>query len=147
MKLADRLYSETDDTCAICGCRGEGTLTIHHIDHNHDNNVYDNTIVLCHNCHKKHHDTKLIAKEQIVARNRHLMIKVLTQYGLNALKIANRNEFGVVAPPFLLLHLVDLGYMAQMETQMTYGNEVQVDVTARFEITLSGRLILGKYEL
>jgi hypothetical protein len=41
MKLDDRLYSETDDTCAICGLRGISVLTIHHIDGNSRNSVYD----------------------------------------------------------------------------------------------------------
>lgn len=49
MKLIDRLYGETDDTCAICGVRGVGILTEHHIDGDSSNNVYDNLIVLCHN--------------------------------------------------------------------------------------------------
>lgn len=70
-------------------------------------------------------------------------MKTLTQYGLNALKIANRNGFGVVAMPFLLFHLVDLSYMTKEENQMGYGD--QEDATARFSITKSGRELLKKW--
>ena len=51
MKLTDRLYTETDDSCGLCGLRGAQALTIHHIDSDAANDVYENTIVLCHNCH------------------------------------------------------------------------------------------------
>ncbi|MBC7926494.1 MAG: HNH endonuclease [Bryobacteraceae bacterium] len=143
MKLDDRLYLETDDACAICGLRGVSVLTIHHIDGNSGNNVYDNMIVLCHNCHHRYHQNKGISGQQITDRKRHLILKTLTQYGLNALKIADRNGFGVVAMPFLLYHLVDLGYLAKEENQMGYGD--QEDATARFAITGKGKEILRRF--
>lgn len=38
--------------CARCGyCESTGSLHIHHIDQNHDNNLPENLIVLCANCH------------------------------------------------------------------------------------------------
>ena len=52
---------------------------------------------------------------QVTERKRHLIMKTLTQYGVNALKMASRNEFGMVGMAFLLYHLVDLGYMQQEE--------------------------------
>ncbi len=67
----------------------------------------------------------------------------MTTYGLNALKIAKRNNFGVIAMPFLLYHLVDMGYMTKEETQMEYGQ--QQDATARFAITEKGRAVLDKW--
>ena len=143
MNLDDWLYIETDDSCAICGTKGTNLLTIHHIDGNHSNNVYDNTIILCHNCHNQYHQDKGLNREQIENRKRHLIQKTLTQYGLNALKIAKRNGFGVVAMPFLLYHLVQLGYMDKQERQMGYGN--QEDATARFTITESGQTLLQKW--
>ncbi len=143
MKLDDRLYGETDDACAICGIRGPEKLTIHHIDGDSSHNVYDNMIVLCHNCHQQHHQEKGLSRSQIEDRKRHLIEKTLTQYGLNAMKIASRNEFGVVAMPFLLYHLVDLGYMTEEETQMGYGG--QSDATARFAITAEGKQLLNKW--
>lgn len=136
MKLADRLYTETDDTCALCGFRDTQALTIHHIDGNHGNDVYENTIILCHNCHTRYHQSKGITLEDITARKRHLIYKTVTTYGVNALKIAARNKFGVIAMPFLLYHLVDLGYMSKEEDQMGYG--AQSDATARFAITDRG---------
>lgn len=143
MILADRLYTETDDTCALCGLRDTQALTIHHIDGNHGNDVYENTIVLCHNCHMRYHQRKGITVEDISTRKRHLMYKTLTIYGINALKIAARNNFGVIAMPFLLYHLVDLGYMSKEERQMGYG--AQADATARFAITDRGRKTLSEW--
>jgi hypothetical protein len=143
MKLKDYLYGETDDACAICGIRGAEILTAHHIDGNHSNNTYANTIVLCHNCHQKHHEKKGLTTERIEDRKRHLIQKTLTQYGLNALKIAARNNFGVIAMPFLLYHLVDLSYMTKEEVQMSYGK--QDEVTVRFAITDKGKALLRKY--
>jgi hypothetical protein len=140
MNEEDRLFFETDDSCAICGMRGIKILTIHHIDNAHKHNTYDNQIVLCHNCHIRHHQNKGLSKEEIQVRKRHLIEKTLTIYGLNALKIAYRNNFGVVAMPFLLYHIVDLGYMTKEERQMGYGK--QEDATARFAITDSGRSLL-----
>jgi hypothetical protein len=143
MRLDDWLYGETDDACAICGIKGTQILTIHHIDGNHANDVYDNTIVLCHNCHNQYHQNKGLTRDQMDNRKRHLIQKTLTQYGVNALKIAARNNFGVIAMPFLLYHLVQLGYMTKEENQMGYGD--QEDATARFAITDSGRELLRKW--
>ena len=143
MRLKDRLLVETDDTCANCGIRDYEILTIHHIDENPSNDVYENTIVLCHNCHHKYHANKGLSRTQIEDRKRHLIQKTLTQYGLNALKIADRNDFGVISMPFLLYHLVDLEYMPKEESQMGYGE--QKDATARFAITERGKALLKKY--
>lgn len=143
MNLADRLYTETDDSCALCGLRGTQALTIHHIDGNPANDVYENTIVLCQNCHMRYHQGKGITEDDIRARKRHLMHKTVTTYGVNALKIAARNNFGIVAMPFLLYHLVDLGFMSKEEDQMGYG--AQSDATARFAITDRGRTALTEW--
>lgn len=143
MNMEEWLFTETDDTCAICGIRGSQILTVHHIDDNRENNVYDNTIALCHNCHIQYHEEKGVTLEQINDRKRHLIQKTLTHYGLNAMKIADRNDFGVVAMPFLLFHIVQLGYMTKEENQMGYGG--QKDVTARFAITSLGRDLLRKW--
>ncbi len=59
------------------------------------------------------------------------------------MKIAKRDNFGVIAMPFLLYHLVDLGYMSKEEEQMSY--EDQNDATARFAITKKGKAILDKW--
>jgi hypothetical protein len=151
MTLDDLLYGETDDACAICGIRGPERLTIHHIDGNHENSVYENTVVLCHNCHQQHHQGKGLGTDKIEDRKRHLIAKTLTQYGLNALKIADRNDFGVVGMPFLLHHLVDMGFMTQEETSMRYGGNERgneqgwVDVNTRFAITARGRELLRRW--
>ena len=59
------------------------------------------------------------------------------------MKIAKRNDFGVIAMPFLLYHVVDLSYMTKEEDQMGYGK--QSDATARFAITEKGISILNKW--
>jgi len=144
MNTRELLYVETDDSCAICGIRGAAKLTIHHIDGHSSNNAYDNQIVLCHNCHQgEYHNKGVLSKETIEDRKRHLIRKTITQYGLNAMKLDSRNNVGLVAMPFLLYHLVDLGYMTQEENVMGYG--AQLDATARFAITEEGRKLLLKW--
>lgn len=143
MKTSDLIYFETDDSCAICGARGIDILSEHHIDSDRSNNDYDNLIVLCHNCHHKVTNDKGLSKIKIENRKRHLIHKTMTIYGLNALKISKRNNFGVIAMPFLLYHLVDLGYMTKEENQMGYGQ--QKDATARFAITEKGSSVLDKW--
>ena len=143
MKRDDYLYTETDDSCGLCGLRGEPALTVHHIDGNSANDVYENMIVLCYNCHMRYNQQKGITEDEIRVRKRHLMHRTVTTYGVNALKIAARNDFGVVAMPFLLYHLIDLGFMSKEEDQMGYG--AQSDATARFAITDRGRVVLAQW--
>lgn len=143
MDMHDRLFVETDDSCAICGFRGISVLTEHHIDSDRSNNTYDNLIVLCHNCHHSFHKSKGLTNDHIIERKRHLIQKTITTYGLSAMKIADRNNFGVIAMPFLLYHLVDMRYMTKEENQMGYGE--RQDATARFAITEEGRALLSKW--
>lgn len=142
MRLDQMLLLETDDSCAMCGHRGTGVLTIHHIDGDRDHSEYDNMIVLCHNCHVSHNKGCGPTREAIEERKKRLIAKTLTQYGLNALKIASRNGVGVIALPFLLFHLVELGFMTKEETQMEYDN---IEATALFVITLRGKDLVGKW--
>lgn len=143
MKTDDRLYLEVDDSCALCGLRGIDLLTIHHIDGERRHNTYENQIVLCHNCHNRYHARRGISESQIRTRKRHLIEKSLTAYGLNALKIAARNKVGVAGTPFLLFHVVDLGYLKKEETISSYGNRAgEVEMEARFSITPLGRTVL-----
>lgn len=143
MNLDDRLYGETDDSCALCRLGDVKALTIHHIDDDPSHNAYENMIVLCHNCHQRLHQSKGITTDDIKGRKRHLIQKTVTTYGVNAMKIASRNNFGVVALPFLLYHLVELGYMSKEENQMGYGE--QDGATARFAITPKGRTVLKEW--
>lgn len=144
MKVRDRLFMETEDSCAICGVRGEDRLTVHHLDSDRGNNEYDNLVLLCHNCHHQLNNRKGLASRAVEDRKRRLICKTLTQYGLNALKMADRSDDGVVAMPFLLYHVVALGYMEQAEQQMGYGS---LTVTARFVVTEKGRRLLSKWKL
>ena len=143
MRLDDWLHGETGDSCALCGVRGVRVLTKHHIDRNSQNEIYENLIILCHNCHTSFHQSKGVTASDILNRKRHLIQKTLTTYGVNALKIAARNNVGVIAMPFLLYHLVDLGFMTKEENQMGYGE--QVDATARFAVTDRGRELVSNW--
>ncbi|WP_022665641.1 HNH endonuclease [Desulfospira joergensenii] len=145
--MPEILFHETDNACALCGARGSEILTIHHIDENREHNHYDNLIVLCHNCHNPYHDPNknIPTKEQVFGRKRSLIHKTVTTFGINALKIAKRNNFGVIAFPYMLYHLCELGYMKKEETQMGYG-KIE-DATSRFSITEGGINLLNKWFL
>lgn len=146
LRIDDRIYREVDDSCSLCGHRGVEALSIHHIDGDRANNAYENQIVLCHNCHQIHHNDKGISDAHIRRRKGHLIAKSLTPYGLNALKIAARTSVGVTGSPYLLMHLVDLGYLTKKETLSTYGNaSSQVEVDAVFSITQRGRSVLDSW--
>lgn len=146
LKTDDRLYQEVDDSCGLCGLRGTDLLTIHHIDGNRRHNAYENQIVLCHNCHSRYHSGKGITEAQIRTRKRHLIEKALTVHGVNALKIAARSKIGVAAAPFLLFHVVDLGYLKKEETISSYGGHGgEVEMEARFSITANGRSVLAEW--
>ena len=64
--VAFRLYKHE---CAICGWNEDtDILQVHHIDENRKNNVADNLIILCPNCHAKltSHKYILVNRNQIV---------------------------------------------------------------------------------
>lgn len=143
MRSEDWLYLETDDACAICGTRGRRVLTIHHMDGDRTHNSYDNRIVLCHNCHRGYHERGGVTKAQVVARKRQLMIRTLTQYGVNALKIAYRSKSGDVSGmPFQLHHLIQLGYLKQGQAWMIHG---EYPAMAQFTLTPAGRDIVERW--
>ncbi|MCK4307593.1 HNH endonuclease [candidate division WOR-3 bacterium] len=142
--IKDYLYLETDYACALCGQRGKENLTEHHIDGNPENNAYDNRIILCYNCHQRYEQNKGITKHDIEERKRGLIKKTLTQYGVNAIKIAVRdNSSCVIAQPFLLYHLVDLGFMEQeREAEMVHNDQ---EVLTEFFINDKGRRLYNKW--
>jgi len=147
MKIKDILYMETDDSCGLCGNKGKENLTIHHIDGNDSNNVYDNQIVLCRNCHCRFHEKKSITENDIIERKKHLIEKTLTQPGVAAIKIAYRNKFGVSAIPFLVYHLVDMGYLVKEETigwvieDVGEGKGKKVESNVLYKLTDEGKRI------
>lgn len=64
--VAFRLY---EHKCAVCGWNEDPLiLQVHHIDENRQNNVADNLIILCPNCHAKltSHRYVLLNKNQII---------------------------------------------------------------------------------
>ncbi len=148
MRLKDRLYIEADNACAACGARSLKALTIHHIDGDPSNNEYENQIVLCHNCHTIHHERKGINKRQVIEMKRRLILKTMTVFGLNALKIADR-EGKVFAAPFILNHMVDLGYLELVGTSQLGANKDSIPhvVEAVFQTTRKGSRVLKKWRL
>lgn len=144
--VEDRLFTECDNSCAICGIRDQRALTVHHIEHGKGSvdNSYDNLIVICHNCHTTYHEGKGIAKSEIQRVKRHLIAKTLTQFGLNALKEAKRKG-QVYGSPYLLNHLVEMGYLKFHASLMDVGPD-QV-VTGEYVITTKGKSLLNKWKL
>lgn len=144
MTTEERLFLETDDLCAFCREPEKENLTIHHIDGDKENNAYDNQIVICYNCHQRHHQKKTITLKHIKKKKELLIIKTLTQYGVNALKIAYRKKGRMVATPFLLYHLVDMGYFKQGRIEMWQD---EVEMFASFELTEDGRKLFRRWFL
>ncbi len=146
MRKKDYIFLEASDSCALCSIKGADNLTIHHIDKDEKNNEYDNLILLCHNCHCRHHQNKGISKKLIVETKRKLILKTLTHFGVNALKIAYRNKVGVAATRFLLSHLIDLGLLKFKEelSSEAYDGEI-VSTEALFEITEKGKRYYKKW--
>ena len=144
MKIEEILFLETENSCAYCRDNQRDNLSIHHIDGNRTNKDYDNQIVLCHNCHHRVTNRKGIYKRDIINIKKILIYKTLTQYGVNALKIAYRKKGRIVAIPFLLYHLVDMGYFKQTETQLWQDD---VDILANFELTEEGERLFCRWFL
>ena len=142
VKVKEYLLIETDDACAMCGVRGKDNLTEHHIDGNRKNNSYENRIILCHNCQHRYHQDKGISREDIEGRKRRLIAKTLTQYGVNALRVACRGDGRIYGMTILLQHLVDLGFLKKKEIDRTYDD---IEVDACFAITKKGRRLYEKW--
>ena len=147
----DLLFLETDDACAYCGLKDTRALTIHHLEQSTPKNEdYDNKLVLCHNCHQCHHQNKGATVDELRTIKRRLIIKTLTQTGVNALKYAYRRNT-VLAAPFLVSHLVEFGYLTQGETISSWSDDntkgEEVVMEAAFTITPDGRTLLEKWGL
>lgn len=57
--------------CALCSESERACLDVHHIDQNYTNNVPDNLVILCANCHRKVHrglidESELKSKRELV---------------------------------------------------------------------------------
>jgi hypothetical protein len=152
MKMAnveELLYLETDASCACCGLRDNRALTIHHLEQSEPKNEsYDNKILLCHNCHQCHHQDKGPTAVELREIKRRLIVKTLTRPGLNALKEADRRTM-VVAIPFLVNHLVEMGYLEFKEkVQWEVGEGGQELLTlATYSISDPGRTLLQEWQL
>ena len=152
MKFDDALvYFETDGECANCGFKDARALTIHHIESaDPRSELYDNKIVLCHNCHQCHHQGKGPSGDDIKAIKSRLIVKILTRPGLNALKIAVRKG-GVVASPISVQHLVEMRYLRHAcdlsTTSVGEGEGQEVAIDAIYEATSEGAALLSKWKL
>lgn len=49
--------------CRLCKTKDKRVLAVHHIDHNHTNNVATNLAWLCHNCHYVVHHDNVVERE------------------------------------------------------------------------------------
>ena len=149
-KTDELLFMETDGACACCGTRDTRALTIHHMEQSSPKDEsYDNKIVLCHNCHQCHHDGKGPTKKELREIKRRLIVKSLTQVGLNALKQAYRKPY-VVAMPFLVVHLLErrllkYGEMLSGTQEEGASDDDFIVETASYTITTTGRALLKKW--
>ncbi len=144
MKKEERLFAETDGGCAVCGIRDQRVLTVHHINHENNDldNSYDNLVVICHNCHTSYHQGKGLEKSEIKKIKKRLIQRTLTQFGVNALKEAKRKS-SVSGAPYVLSHLVDMGYLDFDELLM--GDPDRFDICV-YKITDNGKELLDKWK-
>lgn len=147
--ISQLLIEETDGACAYCGIKDYRVLTEHHIEQiEPKNQSYDNRIILCHNCHHLYHQNKGPSKKEIWKIKKRLISKILTQQGVNAVKESYRRGC-VVAAPYLVNHLIELGYMQQIEIHMTVSNNTGEDTivgSAIYELTEAGKKFARKWE-
>ena len=152
MNFDDQLvYIETEGACANCGLKEARALTIHHLDATEPKSeLYDNKIVLCHNCHQCHHQGKGPTKNELNIIKARLIVKTLTRPGLNALKIAARKN-GVSASPFMVNHLIEMRYLKHQQDVTTWSDDDSsigdLVMTAIYEITSEGQKLLKKWKL
>jgi len=144
------LMAETGGACAYCGTKDYRVLTVHHIEQQEPKDEsYDNKITLCHNCHHLYHQNKGPSKADIIAIKKRLICQTLTQQGINAIKEARRKGF-VVAAPYLVNHIVELGLLKQTDivsTVVTTEHESSAIVDAVYELTAAGVALTEKWGL
>jgi|SRR3989344_5473423 len=152
MTNQERAYLETEYSCAYCGIKDKKSLTVDHIDGRKIKNSfnYDNLIVLCRNCHYQKTNKK-IEIEEIKKIKKILLGKTLTVFGVNALKMAKRNKYGVTAIPFLLMHMIEMK-MLKMEEILCEESVIEdgrktnsIVSEARYTITEEGKRIYKKW--
>ena len=144
------VLSEADFQCVYCGQRDGMNLTLHHIIPERDGGKaeYSNLIALCFNCHHRVEDKKTIPEKEIKKIKRHLVNKRLTQPGVNALKIAYKDSFGVIAPPFSVQHLLDDKLLEHIEAERYFVSiDGETEATARYRITKKGKELTERWIL
>lgn len=144
----DVLFNETEGSCAYCGIKDYRVLTVHHITQQEPkDDSYGNKIILCHNCHHMYHQNKGPSDADLRIIKKRLIYKTLTQQGINALKEAYRKGF-VVAYPYLVNHLVELGLLRYIQTITSFSDGHQsVDISASYELTDEGMQFTEKWQI
>ena len=95
-----------------------------------------------------YHQNKGPSIDELRDIKKRLIYKTLTQYGVNALKEACRKGF-VVASPYLVNHLIEMGYLKYSYTTMTESDEIEgktVDVIVRYKLTNDGNNLVQKWD-
>ena len=96
-----------------------------------------------------YHQNKGPSENEIQNIKKRLICKTLTQQGINALKEAYRKGF-VVATPYLVNHLIEMGYLKYSITISSFSDESgggTVDIEAIYELTDDGKNLVGKWNL
>src|SRR6266536_2254834 len=145
--IRQQVLEEAGYQCVYCGHRDGLNLTIHHILRTRDGGKtsFYNLMALCYNCHHRVDESNTIADKELRRLKRYLIHKRLTQAGVNALKIAYNNSFGVVAAPFAITHLVEEKLLKYIKWQMFEVDREtggETEAMALYRITDKGRKIV-----
>lgn len=146
--VRQRVLEESGYQCAYCGHRDGLHLTAHHILRERDGGkaTFYNLIALCYNCHHRIDESGTISDKDLRRLKRYLIHRRLTQAGVNALKIAYGNPFGVIATPFAIEHLLEEKLLQHVETQMIYeGEGGMTEATALYRITKKGKELVEQW--
>lgn len=141
------LYEESGYQCAHCGHREGLDLTIHHLKPRSQGGPteYGNLIVLCHNCHHRVEQTHTLNPRDLRRIKEYLVHRLFTQAGVNALKIAYRNPLKkVVVAPYLVQHLVDMGFLEFDEDVSSVTWEDEPELKAAEIVTLATYTLTNK---
>lgn len=148
MRLKDHIYLEAHNACAVCGSRDSRILTIHHIDGDSSNSVYENEILMCEVCHVAYNKGHGVSDEDVKVLKRRLIIETLTAFGINAIKATTRRKLGY-GPPYFMDHLVALGYLEfiRYDDEKGLAGPETVPVGAFYGPTDRGKTLLKEWDL
>lgn len=95
-----RVYQEANSCCAFCSETEVSTLQIHHIDGNPSNNICDNLILVCANCHSRI-TLGALSEADVVTKKRELFwtfrSSIRKEFSSKTVNVGNSVVHGTVA--------------------------------------------------